>query len=130
MPNFTKKKAPGWGIWDLEDGRLYIQRTYRTKSEAEQILRDLLQPYPHGHEWRRRLGVKAYNLQLGTKGDPSTQPEESLVHHGSEGIGPESIRLAGDSFLGASSEDTYVLDLDRARERKEELRTYPGAEVP
>lgn len=34
-----------------------VQRDYETREEAEAVLEDLLEPYPDGHAWRKRLAV-------------------------------------------------------------------------
>lgn len=35
----------------------YIDKVYDTEAAANEALRDLLKPYPAGHEWRRKLCV-------------------------------------------------------------------------
>jgi len=44
-------------IVDAATGRPYILRDYPSKRLALDELRDLLSPYPPGHEWRLRLRV-------------------------------------------------------------------------
>lgn len=51
--------APGWGIWDVSTGRPYVNRTWPTQEDAHREREELLAPYPPGHEWRRRLIVRA-----------------------------------------------------------------------
>lgn len=48
-----------WGIWDVSTGRAYVNRTWPTQEEAHAERQELLAPYPDGHEWRRRLIVRA-----------------------------------------------------------------------
>jgi hypothetical protein len=54
----TKEPAVGWVIYDLEARHRYIPRVWPSKAAADAELSDLLQPYPAGDEWRRRLVVR------------------------------------------------------------------------
>jgi len=59
----------GWAIFDRK--RQYIPVVYQTEDEALEELRELLLPYPEGHEWRRRLRVDFVDAQpLVLTGEP------------------------------------------------------------
>ena len=65
----TRKLWPtrGWGIADTGTGHLYFpDALWTTRGEAEEVLDDLLAPYPEGHAWRQRLSV-LFSLTPGIK---------------------------------------------------------------
>lgn len=49
--------AARWAIWDTETRNRYIAVWYCSEQAARDALEDLLQPYPTGHKWRKRLRV-------------------------------------------------------------------------
>lgn len=62
LRNRYRTSAPApvgqWHIVFATTGRRYIDRAY-SREEAEEVLADLLRPYPADSEWRRALCVRA-----------------------------------------------------------------------
>lgn len=51
------KETTAFWVWDRVPWSAYIDRDYPTRAAAEQVMNDLLAPYPAGHMWRERLLV-------------------------------------------------------------------------
>ena len=63
VPGNVEWRTPkGWVIWDvdanLDGGREYVARVWKRKRDAAAARACLLQPYPPGHVWRKRLEVR------------------------------------------------------------------------
>ena len=55
MENTTP--AIEFALVDIGDNRIYIQRTWKTKADAEFVRKDLLKGFPLDNPWHKRLRV-------------------------------------------------------------------------
>lgn len=74
-----------WAIYNLKTNRRYIPKAWATRAEAEFELWLVLDIYPEGHKWRRRLGVAPWKRKVPTSKSLEQCGCVGPLHVGQEG---------------------------------------------